>query len=213
MEQRKKNQFLTLGWGTARFRALYAAVAAAACCLLLPAAVGAQGSQPTAEFEPPFVECCQNNTDFTNLRGGPSAVYYPIVGILTLGEKCKALGQSKAGEWIQIAYQSAPGSVAWVSAENVIIHYGAGNLPVVEPPATQVPKNQPTIDPTFAAEFSSVLPTRLPTFTPATAVATVKLPAFGGTSGGGGLPAALIILALLTVGAFGTIFSAIVGRR
>ncbi len=187
--------------------------AAAAFCMLLPSTTRAQGAQPTAEFEPPFVECCKNNTDFTNLRGGPSAVYYPIVGILTFGEKCKALGQSKAGEWLQIAYQSAPGSVAWVSAENVIIHYGAGDLPVVAPPATQVPKNQPTIDPTFAAEFSSVLPTRLATFTPATPVATAKLPAFGGTSMGGGLPAALIILALLTVGTFGTIISAIVGRR
>jgi hypothetical protein len=209
----KKNRFANFIGGRALSRALCAAGAAAAFCLFLPAGTQAQGTQPTAEFEPPFVECCKNNTDFTNLRGGPSAVYYPIVGILTLGEKCKALGQSKAGEWIQIAYQSAPGSVAWVSADNVIIHYGAGDLPVLEPPATQVPKNQPTIDPTFAAEFSSVLPTRMPTFTPATPIATVMLPAFGGTSGGGGLPAAMIILALLTVGTFGAIFSAIVGRR
>jgi hypothetical protein len=181
---------------------------------VLPSATAkAQGSQPTPELEPPFVECCKNNTDFANLRAGPSAVYYPIVGILTLGEKTKALGQSKAGEWIQITYPSAPGNVAWVSAVNVIIHYGPVDLPVVEPPPTQIPKNQPTLDPTFAAEFSSVLPTRLPTFTPATPVATVQLPAFGGTSSGGGLPAAMIIIALLTVGTFGTLFSAIVGRR
>jgi hypothetical protein len=213
MEHRKKNRAATLGWNGKLSRGMCAIGAAAAFCLLLPAAARAQGAQPTAEFEPPFVECCKNNSDFTNLRGGPSAVYYPIVGILTFGEKCKALGQSKVGEWIQIAYQSAPGGVAWVSAEYVIIHYGAGDLPVVAPPATQVPKNQPTIDPTFAAEFSSVLPTRMPTFTPATPVATAKLPAFGGTSAGGGLPAALIILALLTVGTFGTIISAIVGRR
>lgn len=190
-----------------------AASAVLAVCLLIPATARAQGPQPTAELEPPFVECCINSTDFTNLRAGPSAVYYPIVGILTFGEESKALGQSKAGEWIQIAYASAPGGVAWVSKENVIIHYGAGDLPVVEPPATQVPKNQPTIDPTMAAEFSSVLPTRLPTFTPATPIATVGLPAFGGTSSGGGLPAAMIILALLTVGTFGTIVSAIVGKR
>jgi hypothetical protein len=213
MEHAKKNRSSLLEGNRMLLRGLCAAGAAAVICLLLPAAARAQGAQPTAEFEPPFVECCKNNTDFTNLRGGPNAVYYPIVGILTLGEKCKALGQSKAGEWIQIVYASAPGSVAWVSAENVIIHYGAGDLPVIQPPATQVPKNQPTLDPTFASQFSSVLPTRLPTFTPATPVATVNLPAFGGTSGGAGLPAALIILALLTVGVFGTIFSAIVGRR
>jgi hypothetical protein len=213
MDHRKKNPCTILPWTKTLSHLLFAAGVVGAFCLLLPGPVRAQGPQPTAEFEPPFVECCKNNSDFTNLRAGPSAVYYPIVGILTLGEKCKALGQSKAGEWLQIAYQSAPGGVAWVSAEYVIIHYGAGDLPVVEPPATQVPKNQPTIDPTFAAEFSSALPTRLPTFTPATPVATVKLPAFSTSSGGGGLPAAMIILALLTVGTFGTIFSAIVGRR
>lgn len=174
--------------------------------------MSAQGLQPTSEFEPPFVECCRNDLPTTNLRAGPNAVYYPIVGILTSGEKAKALAQSKGHEWIQIAYLSAPGGVAWVNADNVIIHYGVEDLPVVEPPPTQVPKNQPTIDPTYAAEFSAVLPTRLPTFTPATPVATVKLPAFS-TSYAGGLPPAMIILALLTVGTVGTIFSAIVGRR
>ena len=207
------NTFLVPGWKKGVGRLVCAAYAILAICLFAPATARAQGPQPTAELEPPFVECCKNSTDFTNLRAGPSAVYYPIIGILTFGEKCKALGQSKAGEWIQIAYASAPGGVAWVSAENVIIHYGAGDLTVVDPPATQVPKNQPTIDPTLAAEFSAVLPTRLPTFTPATPIATVGLPAFGGTSSGGGLPAAMIILALLTIGTFGTIFSAIVGRR
>jgi hypothetical protein len=204
---------LMTGWKKVAVGLAGAACVLAALCFSSPIRARAQGSQPTVELEPPYVECCKNNTDFTNLRGGPSAVYYPIVGIITQGEKCKALGQSKAGEWIQIAYASAPGGVAWVLAENVIIHYGAGDLTIIEPPATQVPKNQPTIDPTLAAQFSAVLPTRLPTFTPATPAATVPLPAFGGTSSGGGLPAAMIILALLTVGTFGTIFSAIVGRR
>jgi len=207
------NRSQTFRWKKIIGRSVCTTCAVLAFGFLIPATALAQGPQPTAEIEPPFVECCKNSTDFTNLRAGPSAVYYPIVGILTFGEKCKALGQSKAGEWIQIAYASAPGGVAWVSADNVIIHYGAGDLTVVEPPATQVPKNQPTIDPTLAAEFSSALPTRLPTFTPATPAATVGLPAFGGTSTAGGLPAAMIILALLTIGTFGTIFSAIVGRR
>lgn len=208
---RSSNRFQV--WGCVAVRATGVMGVVLGFLLFPPAAAKAQGTAPTPELEPPFVECCKSTTDFANLRAGPNAVDYPIVGILTKGEKCKALGRSKAGQWIQIAYLSALGNIAWVNADLVIIHYGAGDLPVIEAPPTQIPKNKPTLDPTFAAEFSSVLPTRLPTFTPATPPPTVSLPAFGGTSSGGGLPAAMIILALLTVGTFGTIFSAIVGRR
>jgi hypothetical protein len=213
MEELSKNSNGFRVRGCAAVRAAVAMGAVLGFFLLPSAAAEAQGLAPTPELEPPFVECCKSTTDFANLRAGPNTADYPIVGILTMGEKCKALGQSKAGQWIQIAYPSAPGNIAWVNADLVIIHYGAGDLPVIEAPPTQIPKNKPTLDPTFAAEFSSVLPTRLPTFTPATPPAAVPLPAFSGTSSGGGLPAAMIILALLTVGTFGTIFSAIVGRR
>jgi hypothetical protein len=181
--------------------------------LLAPLAVRAQGTGGD-EFEPPFVECCKGGSDFVNLRTGPSASDYPeIVGILTFGEKLKAIGQSKAGYWIQVRYPSAPGSMAWVSADLVIIHYGAEDLPIVAPPPTPIPKNQPTIDPTFAAQFSSVLPTRLPTFTPATPEPTITIPAAYSALSKRGLPPAMIILALLTIGTFGTILSAMVGRR
>jgi hypothetical protein len=130
-----------------------------------------------------------------------------------MGEKCKAVGQSKAGRWIQILYASAPGGVAWVNADFVIIHYGAEALPIINPPPTAVPKNQSTIDPTFAAQFSSALPTRLPTFTPATPAATITLQTFDSSSSNRGLPPAMIILALLTIGTIGTVLSAMIGRR
>ncbi len=68
------------GWKKIAVVFASAACLLAALCLSAPVKARAQGSQPTAAMEPPFVECCQNNTDFTNLRGGPSAVYYPIVG-------------------------------------------------------------------------------------------------------------------------------------
>jgi hypothetical protein len=165
------------------------------------------------ELEPPFVECCKNNVDQVNLRAGPNASDYGIVGLLVMGETCKAVGQSKAGLWIQIQYASAPGGVAWVNADFVIIHYGAVDLPVVNPPPTAIPKNQPTIDPTFAAQFSSVLPTRLPTFTPATPAPTITVQPFSSNASERGLPPAMIILTLLTVGTFGTILAAMVGRR
>ncbi|GEM_PF-3776623 len=179
---------------------------------LVPNAAQAQGTGGD-ELEPPFVECCKNNVDQVNLRSGPNASDYEIVGILVMGETCKAVGQSRAGLWIQILYASAPGGMAWVNADFVILHYGTGDLPIVNPPPTAIPKNQPTIDPTFAAQFSSVLPTRLPTFTPATPAPTITLQPLvtGGT--GRGLPPAMIILTLLTIGTFGTILSAMVGRR
>jgi hypothetical protein len=192
-------------------RAALAAAALSILCLA-PSTARAQGTGGE-ELEPPFVECCKNNSEFANLRAGPNASDYDIVGILTLGEKVKAIGQSKAGLWIQIRYQSAPGGMAWVSADLVIIHYGPEELPIVNPPPTPIPKNQPTIDPTFAAQFSSVNPTRLPTFTPATPAATITIPAGYSGSTGRGLPPAMIILALLTIGTFGTILSAMVGRR
>ena len=180
--------------------------------LLSPRTVLAQGTGGE-ELEPPFVECCKNNVDQVNLRTGPNAMDYEIVGILVMGEKCKAVGQSKTGLWIQIKYASAPGGIAWVNADFVILHYGAEDLPIVAPPPTAVPKNQPTIDPTFASQFSSVLPTRLPTFTPATPAPTITLRPQITDSSGRGLPPAMIILALLTIGTFGTILSAMVGRR
>jgi hypothetical protein len=207
-----------MSWKPANGKTIPRWIQVAACAaiggaiLLAPGAVSAQGIGGD-DLDPPFVECCKGNVDQVNLRAGPNAMDYEIVGILVMGEKSKAIGQSKAGLWIQIRYPSAPGGAAWVSADFVIIHYGAEDLPIVNPPPTAIPKNQSTIDPTFAAQFSSVLPTRLPTFTPATPDATITIPAVATVDSAKGLPPAMIILALLTVGVFGTILAAMVGRR
>ena len=42
-------------------------------------------------------------TDQINIRGGPSTVYYPIVGHLLPGDVAPALGVSPGREWVQIA--------------------------------------------------------------------------------------------------------------
>src|SRR5262245_55080929 len=48
-------------------------------------------------------------SDPINVRGGPSTVYYPIVGQLAPGDTAPALGTSPGREWVQISYPSAPG--------------------------------------------------------------------------------------------------------
>jgi uncharacterized protein YraI len=186
-------------------------LAAAAVSTRAQAAPLAQDATVAPAFEPPFVECCRNE-NFAHVRTGPNAVYYPEVGMLTMGETAKAIGKSKAGSWIQIRYTAAPGGIAWVYAELVILHYGETELPVVEEPPTPSPNSVKTINPTFAAQFSSVQLTRLPTFTPATPAPTITLAAPGSTTGGGGLPPAVFIIGLLTLGAFGALLTAVVRR-
>jgi uncharacterized protein YraI len=100
-----------------------------------------------------------------NVRGGPSTVYYPIVGRVSPGDVLPALGVSPGREWVQVAFPSAPGGVGWVYAAYVTI--SGGELRVVEPPPTQTPIATPTINPTFAAAFIfQPTPSRVPTFTP-----------------------------------------------
>lgn len=100
-----------------------------------------------------------------NVRGGPSTVYYPIVGRVSPGDVLPALGVSPGREWVQVAFPSAPGGVGWVYAAYVTI--SGGELRVVEPPPTQTPIATATINPTFAAAFIfQPTPSRVPTFTP-----------------------------------------------
>jgi uncharacterized protein YraI len=171
----------------------------------------AQDATPVDEITIPYVECCRNET-FANLRTGPSAMDYPGVGMLTLGEKAKVIGKSKASIWLEILYPSAPGGTAWVYAELVTLYSGENPIPVVEAPPTPTPKSAATIDPTFVAQLAYSQPTRLPTFTPATMAPTITLPAAGTASGGGGLPPAVFIIGLLTLGTFGAVLSAVVRR-
>jgi uncharacterized protein YraI len=104
-------------------------------------------------------------TEPINVRGGPSTVYYPIVGRVSPGDVLPALGVSPGHEWVQVAYPDAPGGVGWLYATYVTI--SGGDLKVVEPPPTQTPIATATINPTFAAAFIfQPTSTRMPTFTP-----------------------------------------------
>ena len=104
-------------------------------------------------------------SDPINVRGGPSTVHYPIVGRLFPGDILPALGVSPGREWVQVAYPSAPGGVAWVYA--IYVNVSGGELLVVEAPSTPTPLVTTTIDATLAAAFN-IQPTssRMPTFTP-----------------------------------------------
>src|SRR4030095_14296653 len=118
-----------------------------------------------AAYQDPSVFITVTYTDPINVRGGPSTVYYPIVGQLAPGDTAPALGTSPGREWVQISYPSAPGGVGWVYA--IYVTVTGGELLVVEAPSTPTPEVTSTIDPTLAAAFNfQPTSTRLPTFTP-----------------------------------------------
>lgn len=100
-----------------------------------------------------------------NVRGGPSTVYYPVVGRVSPGDVFQGLGVSPAREWVQIAYPEAPGGVGWLYA--IYVSVEGGELQIVEPPPTATPVATATVNPTFAAAFIfQPTTTRMPTFTP-----------------------------------------------
>jgi hypothetical protein len=100
-----------------------------------------------------------------NVRLGPSATVYPVVGTMLSGQTAPALGRSQGGDWIQIEFPSAPGGKAWVYSP--LVQLSPGELRVAEPPPTPLPPATATIDPTLAAQFVIVpTSTRPPTFTP-----------------------------------------------
>jgi uncharacterized protein YraI len=104
-------------------------------------------------------------SDPINVRGGPSTIYYSIVGQLFPGDTAPAIGVSPKREWVQISYPESPTGTGWVYAAYVTV--SGGELPIVEAPPTATPLATATIDLTLAAAFN-VQPTqtRLPTFTP-----------------------------------------------
>jgi uncharacterized protein YraI len=177
-----------------------------------PPTAMAQGVVPTDEFLPPYVECCKNNSIFVNLRSGPNSVFYPLIGTLTLGQRVTALGKSKGGGWVQIQYVAVPSGVAWVSMDFIILHLGASDLPLIEPPPVPTQAYSNTIDPTLAFAFASNYATRLPTFTNAPPYTTPSPPPVDEKSSGG-FPMAVLILILLTLGLFGALFSTALGRH
>jgi hypothetical protein len=148
-------------------------------------------------------------TDPINVRGGPSTIYYPIIGQLTPGEVVPALGVSPGREWIQISY-APTGGTGWVYSSFVSI--SGGELRIVEPPPTPTPPVTSTIDPTLAAAFN-VQPTetRLPTFTPPP---PLEVPEFNdaSTPGSSSVVFGIFIVGLGLIGAIGLLVSYVLRR-
>jgi uncharacterized protein YraI len=141
------------------FKFLLVVVVASLAMLLVPGQVWARGEAQSG------VTATVVYSEPINVRGGPSTVYYPIVGRVSPGDVLTALGVSPGREWVQVAYPEAPGGVGWLYATYVTI--SGGDLQVVEPPPTQTPIATATINPTFAAAFIfQPTSTRMPTFTP-----------------------------------------------
>jgi len=148
--------------------------------------------------------------DSINVRGGPGT-YYPIIGLLLVGQQVPAKGRTSGGTWYMIYYPGVPGSVGWVSAD--LVNIEAGSLPVVEPPPTPTPLVTPTINPTLAAQFIiTEVPTRLPTYT---APAPLVIPTFQDETGGNlpaNIPMGLVIISILIFGVLLLIFSFVTNR-
>lgn len=132
-----------------------------------------------------------------NVRGGPSTVYYPIVGRVFPGDVLPALGVSPGREWVQVSYPDAPGGVGWLYATYVTV--SGGELKVVEPPPTSTPIATATINPTFAAAFIfQPTPSRMPTFTPPPPLVAPQF-TDGATGRPVGLAPGMIVLLLVVI--------------
>jgi uncharacterized protein YraI len=141
-----------------------------------------------------------------NVRMGPSASIYPVVGTLPRGSTAPALGRSPGGDWIQIEYPGAPNNKGWVYSP--LVQVSAGTLRVVEPPPTPVPPATSTIDPTLAAQFNIVpTNTRLPTFTPPPSLTIPSYTEVTNANSWGPVPLATIIIALIVLGCIGFLLS------
>jgi hypothetical protein len=145
-----------------------------------------------------------------NVRGGPGT-YYPIIGLLLIGQQVPAKGRTSGGTWYMIYYPGVPGSVGWVSAD--LVNIEPGSIPVVEPPPTPTPLITPTINPTLAAQFIiTEVPTRFPTYT---APAPLVIPTFedaASQSLPANIPMGLVIIAIFIFGSLLLIFSFVTNR-
>jgi hypothetical protein len=170
------------------------------------------GSIPTVTGTPvgAIAVVLDNQEGYVNLRAGPSTVAYEILGMLVVGQQVPALGRTKGGDWIEVAYPGAPGGVAWLYSDYVDVR---GTLPVLEPPPTPTPQTTSTIDPTLAAQFLvEIPPTRLPTFTQPPAISVPTFPAESSTGVSSRVPMGLVIIGMAVIGLFGTLISFIRGR-
>jgi uncharacterized protein YraI len=146
-----------------------------------------------------------------NVRGGPSTVYYPIVGSVNPGDILPALGVSPGREWVQVSYPSAPGGVGWVYATYVSI--SGGELQIVEPPPTPTSIATATVNPTFAAAFIfQPTTTRIPTFTPPP---PLEIPQYTDATAtrSSGVTSGLVVISLLLIGGIGYLVSVVLNRQ
>ena len=147
-----------------------------------------------------------------NVRAGPSATAYPVIGVLLPGQSVLAKGRSPGGEWVQIDFPGVPGNVGWVASMYLNIPIGF-TIPIAEPPPTPAPKYTATIDPTLAAQFIvPPIPTRLATFTPPPPLVIPTIPAAASAGASGGIPMGMVILILAGLGVFLGLVSLIRGR-
>ena len=150
-------------------------------------------------------------TEPINVRGGPSTVYYPIVGRVSPGDVLPALGVSPGREWVQVVYPDAPGGVGWLYAAYVTV--SGGELTVVEPPPTQTPVATATVNPTFAAAFFfQPTATRMPTFTPPPPLA---VPQFADEAAlrPAGLSTGMIVVSLFLIALLVFVFAFVLNRQ
>lgn len=170
------------------------------------------GSIPTVTGTPvgAVVVVLESEQGFINLRAGPSTVAYEIVGMLVAGQTAPALGRTKGGDWIEVAYPGVPGGVAWVWSDLVEVR---GTLPIVESPPTPTPHITATIDPTLAAQFLvEAPPTRLPTFTAPPPFSQPTLPVDAPMATSGRLPLGMVIIGMAAIGMIGLLLSFLGGR-
>jgi len=148
--------------------------------------------------------------DSINVRSGPGT-YYPIIGLLLIGQQVPAKGRTSGGTWYMIYYPGVPGSIGWVSAD--LVNIEPGSIPVVEPPPTPTPLVTPTINPTLAAQFIvTEIPTRLPTYT---APAPLVIPTFEDATSQNlpaNIPMGLVIISIFIFGILLLIFSFVTNR-
>jgi hypothetical protein len=122
------------------------------------------------------------------------------------GETAQALGVSPGRDWVQIVFPAGPGGVAWVHTS--LITLSAGNLQIVEPPPTAIPRITVTIDPTLAAAYVfEPTPTRMPTFTPPPPLEIPQFTETPATNSNAGVPMGAFVLGSGILGILGYLFS------
>jgi hypothetical protein len=169
-------------------------------------------STPAATSQTGIFITVLSDEPFANIRSGPSASIYPVIGQLKPGDTAPASGRSPGGDWIQIEFPGGQNGKGWVYSPLVVL--SPGTLPIAEPPPTPVPPATATIDPTLAAQFTILATnTRLPTFTPPAPLNTLAFTQPAVKAETKSVPMALIILSLGGFGLVGFVLSLLFPKR